>query len=162
MIIAQIQRDVFKAIENRKGPMAVMHGCNTQGVMGSGVAKVVKERWPFVYESYRQMCNNDSIDVELGGVMVIPHKPRLDGGEAPVYVANALTQEDYGRDGKRYASVDAVKQSLDGIHRTFKDRKDEVEFVAVRVGCGLGGLDWEDEVEPLFEESPLAWTIYYL
>lgn len=162
MIIAQIQQDVFKALERRKQPMVFMHGCNTQGVMGSGVAKVVKEKWPFVYESYRQFCQNDAVDVELGGVMVIPHKPRLDEGGSPIYVANALTQEDYGRDGKRYASIDAIRQSLHGIHSTFEDRQKNMEFVAVKVGCGLGGLDWEEEVEPLFEESLLSWTIYYL
>ena len=36
----------FGNILDAKG--IIMHGCNAQGVMGSGLAKDIRERWPAV------------------------------------------------------------------------------------------------------------------
>ena len=35
----------------------IIHQVNCQGVMGSGVAKQVKDRYPVVYEMYKAKCN---------------------------------------------------------------------------------------------------------
>jgi len=73
-------------------------------------------------------------------------------------IRNAMTQEFYGRDGRAYASADAIRKSISNIEWNFRDHWD---FVSVRVGCGLGGLDWEN-IRALYEQSSLEWTIYYL
>ena len=45
-------------IEYRKGDLLkteipyIAHGCNAQGVMGSGVAKVIREKWPLAFQVY--------------------------------------------------------------------------------------------------------------
>jgi len=52
MIKTEIQGDVFEAIRVRENPTVFMHGCNMQGKMGSGVAKIVRAQWPSVYTGY--------------------------------------------------------------------------------------------------------------
>ena len=36
----------------------IVHQVNCYGVMGSGIAKQVKERYPDVYDIYKSLCNN--------------------------------------------------------------------------------------------------------
>jgi O-acetyl-ADP-ribose deacetylase (regulator of RNase III) len=50
MAIKYISGDLF---ENRFGAEAIGHGCNLQGSMGAGIAKIIKERYPEMYEEYR-------------------------------------------------------------------------------------------------------------
>lgn len=45
------QGDLFTA-----GLPALAHGCNCQGVMGAGIAVQFRDRWPGMYEAYRQRC----------------------------------------------------------------------------------------------------------
>ena len=46
----QVNADLLLAPER-----IIAHGCNAQGVMGSGVAKAIKEKWPGAYKEYRQI-----------------------------------------------------------------------------------------------------------
>ena len=48
-----IDGDIFECNDD-----AILHQVNCQGVMGSGVAKQVRERYPYVYKQYRQLCEN--------------------------------------------------------------------------------------------------------
>jgi O-acetyl-ADP-ribose deacetylase (regulator of RNase III) len=139
-----------------------MHGCNMQGHMGSGIAKVIKDKWPYVFDTYKNFCDGKAGgEVTLGGVVISPTSPKLEEGTPPLYIANALTQEFWSRE-KAQADVEAIEEALAGIERTLGDRADRWGFVTVQVGCGLGGLDWEADVKPLYEASGLDWTVYYL
>ena len=156
-IVKEIKWDVFDALENREKPTVFMHGCNMQGKMGSGVAKQVREKWPHVYRNYTTGIG--PFPFELGDVMwdVAEDKP------VSLYIANALTQEFYGYDpDETYASVDAIEQSIQQVSKKTEEWDGECDCVTVRVGCGLGGLDWWTEVRPLYEESDLDWTVYFL
>ena len=42
----------------------IVHGCNCQGVMGSGVAKQIKEKFPNAYTIYKQ--REEEIGLRLG------------------------------------------------------------------------------------------------
>lgn len=68
----------------------IAHCCNAQGVMGSGVAKEIKERVPEAYLAYRRS------EMSLGDVS-------CDGG-----VYNLIAQLNYGYDGKRYVNYGAL------------------------------------------------------
>ena len=35
----------------------ICHQVNCQGVMGSGIARQIRERWPEVYKDYYDHCN---------------------------------------------------------------------------------------------------------
>lgn len=153
MIESETQRDIFDAVEDfRRDDQCVLffHGCNAQGVMGSGVARQVKKRWPNVYRVYRRQCKQSHPEDLVGKVLL--------GSRVGLQVANAITQKDYGSDGT-YADPEWIESCLDEVDQNFSE--DNIVPVAVRVGCGLGGLNWED-VRPKFEQSELSWRIYYL
>lgn len=119
------------------------HGVNCHGVMGSGVALAVRQKWPEVYDCYHK---NDSGKQMLGSAHIIRVGYQL-------WVANCYTQEFYGNvPGRKYASVDAIRQSLEFVY-SFADGEESCEdYHFPKIGCGLGGLDWESEVRPIFED----------
>lgn len=117
----------------------VAHGVNCQHAMGSGVAKAIREKWPQVYEGYMSSPKGKSM---LGTAWLVNLNDKL-------YIANCYTQEFYGREGK-FATVDAIRESL----RTVANWANVLNLPVYmpRIGCGLGGLSWEADVEPIVQE----------
>jgi O-acetyl-ADP-ribose deacetylase (regulator of RNase III) len=114
----------------------VAHGVNCQRVMGSGVALAIRNKWPVVYYEY---AKNPPV---LGTTQFVEITPVL-------FVANCYTQDTFGRERKQYASIDAVRTSLSEVFN-FASVLDFPIYMP-RIGCGLGGLKWED-VRPVVEE----------
>jgi O-acetyl-ADP-ribose deacetylase (regulator of RNase III) len=105
------------------------HGCNAQGVMGSGVAKQVKEKYPKAYEKYMSIFKQGKL--RLGDYHLALT------GKDDQYILNMITQENYGvTPGKRYVSYDAI----DSI---FSRLNDFEEIAIPKIGAGLGGGDWK-------------------
>lgn len=124
----------------------ILHGCNNQGVMGSGVARQIRNKWPVVYEAYSTM-NLMGIRSELGMIQpaVIERDPVVR------WVINVITQDGYGNDGARYASLDAIDIGLEKVSNFVKMFPGEGTKVALpMIGAGLGGLKWE-LVAPIVE-----------
>lgn len=120
----------------------IIHGCNAQGRMGSGVAKVLMDRYPEVRERYLDLYEYFQHGSEpfLGTI----HKVQTQGRHT---VFNAITQEHFGYDGKLYASYDAIRQCMTALDHTMADieaSKGETPHVAMPLlGCGLAGGDWQ-------------------
>ena len=82
----------------------IAHGCNAQGVMGSGVAKEIKQRFPEAYQVYQ--LQNKKGAMKLGTVTIATCANNI-------VVANCITQEFYGRDPRRvYVDYDAVTECM--------------------------------------------------
>lgn len=124
----------------------VAHGVNCQGKMGSGVAKAIRARWPIVFERYEPICNNIDRKSDLLGLAHIVNVGECVNG---LFVANCFTQFYYGNDGKRYADVQAVRESLESAIDFALGA--DLPLYMVKIGCKLGGLDWETEVKPVVE-----------
>lgn len=121
----------------------IVHGCNAQGRMASGVAKAIRAKWPGAYDAY--MRDFEAGRIKLGSVS---YYFGLDRDEDNVVVCNAITQEFYGYDGKQYASYEAVQDCfLEIMARYFQS--DDIHFPLI--GCGLGGLRWHT-VRPLITD----------
>jgi len=137
-----IKGDITKETEGY-----ILHGVNCRGVMGSGVALAIKTKWPKIYKRFQDMFASvksfGEPDVLLGRIDTIEISPNK------LYVINGYTQNFYGKDGKRYASVEAVDSVLNSSFAE-ASRGNIKSLKTVRIGCGLGGLDWDTEVEPLF------------
>ena len=112
----------------------IVHGCNAQGVMGGGVAKAVKEKYPIVFQEYRELYKNEQLRVGEADFYLVDTK---------LVIWNAITQEFYGRSG-RNCSYDAIQTCFAQINTaipTFPDIPQEVHIPMI--GAGLGGGNWE-------------------
>ena len=110
----------------------IVHGCNAQGVMGSGVAKVLYNKWPLVRDYYMEQACVWS-ELELGSVQ----KVEVEKGK---WVLNAITQRYFGRGGHKYVSYDAMDACMQKVRLMTK----EDEMIAMpKIGAGLGGGNWD-------------------
>lgn len=124
----------------------IVHGCNAQGVMGSGVALQIKNKWSDAYKSYKQAIQDwgDQKICPLGRVVF--HKVRDD-----LWIINAITQEYYGRDkSKVYVDYEAVRTAFHTINWYFHDKGLPINFP--KIGCGLANGDW-DVVSKIIDEE---------
>ena len=87
----------------------ICHQVNCQGVMGSGVAKEVRERYPKVYEEYHTYCesNKDCPERMLGVAQMVPVDEK-----GSRWIVNCFGQNGYGYDGKQYTSVGALFEAF--------------------------------------------------
>lgn len=116
------------------------HQVNCCGVMGSGIAKQIRDRWPEVYGYYLgrycQMLKLGDPDDMLGSIDVIS----LENDTLERKVINVYGQSSFGRDHIRYTSYDAFEHALWEIAVTVPIGS-MIGFPK-GIGCGLGGGDW--------------------
>ncbi len=124
----------------------IVHGCNAQGVMGSGVAKAIKEKYPEAYRAYRYDYNLERL---YKGLCIFVETER--NGQ-PFIVINALTQENYGRDKNTvYVDYDAIQIAFMQINEELSDMG--INSVAMpKIGAGLANGDW-NIIEKIIEEE---------
>jgi len=139
-MIEYVQKDVTTVEEG-----VVLHGCNCSGGFGSGVAGAIRRKWPDVAESFMENGTGSHL---LGTTEFIlrSDRPRL-------VIANGYTQEFFGSDGKKYASAEAVERCV-MAGAEYADAFDLPMYMPM-IGCGLGGLSWENEVKPIVEKVSL-------
>ena len=155
MSVQYIKHDVTQTSRG-----VVAHGCNCNGVMGSGVALAIKKRWPVAYQRYHQFVERWSIDNDreklLGLAMIINVGSEL-SEQNILFVSNMFTQLNYGRDGKVYASPEAIRTAL--MSTMSFCRGADLPLYMPRVGCGLGGLSWEVDVRPIVDELAAEYDV---
>lgn len=110
----------------------VVHGCNAQGVMGSGVAKVVRNDFPAAY--YEYVRKHDEVGLKLGEIIPVSVLPGR-------FVINAITQEFYGGPPTRYVDYDAVRMAFRSV-KAFAIKMGLETINYPMIGAGLGGGDW--------------------
>ena len=81
-----------------------LHQVNCRGVMGSGIAKQVRERYPEVYEAYRAFCDGRAPSNLLG---LIEPEPIADNQR----IVNCFAQDDYGCNC-RHTDYEALRAAL--------------------------------------------------
>lgn len=134
-------------MELRKGDIfeaqteALVNTVNTVGVMGKGVALQFRRAFPDNYKAYIKECKQDKVKV---GKMFIFDRHTL---ENPRYIVNFPTKKHWrGR-----SEIEYVREGLEDLIRQVRDL--DINSIALPpLGCGNGGLDW-DEVRALIEEA---------
>lgn len=146
-MITYINHDVTNTVRG-----VVAHGVNCQGVMGSGVALSIKKKWPIAFERYHSTVKNFREPkrdlLGLAQLVNVGH-PMIDEPNS-LFVANMFTQEDYGRDGRVYASPIAIQKALDSVMSFCRGSK--LDLYMPWVGCGLGGLQ-RNVVQRIIEQK---------
>jgi O-acetyl-ADP-ribose deacetylase (regulator of RNase III) len=102
----------------------IAHGCNAQGVMGSGVARSIRTKYPEAYLDYLLMPK------KLGEVSLVQVSKNLQ-------VASCITQQFYGRDPKvQYVSYPAIEECFSKLPK-------DIPIHIPKIGAGLANGDWE-------------------
>jgi O-acetyl-ADP-ribose deacetylase (regulator of RNase III) len=114
------------------GCATLVNAVNCRGVMGVGIAAEFKRRYPAMFADYRRRCERG--EVRLGR----PYLWRSPDGAMPS-VLNFPTK-DHWREGSRLPSL------VDGLaHLRRHYREWGIDSLALpALGCGRGGLRWED------------------
>jgi len=106
---------------------AIGHGVNCSGVMGAGIAKPIKEKYPNNFSNYEAACRGGFL--APGETMVVV--------EDGMSIFNIASQSRPGRfaryDWLFSAALDAAEQAV-GMG---------IDSIAIpMIGCGIGGLEW--------------------
>lgn len=120
---------------------------NTMGVMGKGLAKQVKEKYPDVDRLYVDYCKNE----EYFGGHCFSIKQTYPSGKKREFIMFA-TKEDW----KQPSKIEWIEKGLDHLNFAFSKTAwygitTNTHIAIPPLGCGLGGLNWDD-VYPLIQK----------
>ena len=126
---------------------ALVNPVNCVGVMGAGLAKQFKRRFPSNFRAYAEICRRGKLNVGEVHVHTMVRSPYGTGWPLPPYIINFPTKRHW-RDPSRLEDIEAGLTALaDAI------RQHGIRSVAVpALGSGLGGLAWTD-VRPRIEAA---------
>ncbi len=118
---------------------------NTVGVMGKGLALGFKQRYPQMFQAYRQQCQAG--DLTIGTLHIYPTSDKI--------IVNFPTKKHW----RNPSRLEYVEVGLEAFVATYQTHGiTSVSFP--QLGCGYGGLSWKQQVEPLLvrylAELPLA------
>ncbi len=130
-----VNGDIFQS-----GADVIVHQVNCQGVMGSGVARQVREKYPLVFDAYQRLCRNTLNP--LGRTLFVTTP---DG----TVIANLFAQEKFGYDGKCYTDYCALRKCLAEVRAKCYDKVIAIPYM---MACHRGGGDW-DKVSRMIEEE---------
>lgn len=125
----------------------ICHQVNCQGVMGSGLAKQIVDRWPSVLATYRIGLRNG---LGLGNCQIIDVSPNT-------VVANLFGQYDYNRGTRRrlmtkYTALeDAIKIAV-----TEAERRNLQLYIPYMMGCDRAGGSWDEVTIIIKNHAPNA------
>jgi len=119
---------------------------NCVGVMGKGIAKAFKDRYPEMFSAYKRICDAGLLE---------PGKLWL-WNSSDQWVLNFPTKVHW----RNPSRLEWIEMGLDKFRAEYANRSiNQISFP--RLGCGNGGLDWE-EVRPLMEHylAPLPINVF--
>ena len=131
----------------------IVHGCNAQGVMGSGVALAVKLKYIDAYLDYRNIHCNTGLELGIAYPYEINDK---------LILWNAITQEGFGQP-TRNCSYDAIQTCFENINEaaiSIATVPKEIHIPAI--GAGLGGGNWEIIREIIEQTCTVPVTLWLL
>ena len=112
----------------------IAHQVNCQGVMGAGLAKQIRDKYPQVYREYQEECMFEYAVNLLGSCQLI----KIDDSK---WIANLFGQDGYGRD-KRYTDYEAIYKALNNLAVQMLDNGMNSVAIPYNMSCGLAGGDW--------------------
>lgn len=128
----------------------IAHQVNCQGVMGSGVAKQIRQRNPQMFLNYARHCaaakrtgwsplgTNLILHTDADAESYVPGTMVYTGQ----YICNMFAQNMYGYDGRRYTNIDALRSCFTKLAQYAREDGLTVAM-PYKVGCVRGGANWE-------------------
>lgn len=130
-MIKYIEGDLFSS-----PAQVIVNTINTVGVMGKGIALEFKQRYPEMFELYKQACDDKKIDI--GNLLL---------WRAVDHWLLLFPTKKHWRSNSKLEYIEA------GL-RKFVDVYEQQCITSIAfpcLGCGNGGLNWQD-VKPLMEK----------
>ena len=132
------------------------HQVNCRGVMGSGVAKSIREMYPPVFKAYNQMCEMtpEIRRFQLLGQVQFVTASELEG--KPLIFANIFSQLSTST-GSRETEYGSLYRGLRTIEEKMRGLRLPVYFPYL-IGCGAGGGDWnivQEMLHAVFDPSDI-------
>lgn len=122
------------------------HQVNCLGVMGSGIAKEVKSRFPDVYAQYKKLCMDEQNKKNLlGRAQVIK--------QGDIYIANVFGQLNFNPTwylGGKVTDYAALTAGFSEVRKFMVEHGLKRLGVPYLFGCCRGGGKWE-EVEKIID-----------
>lgn len=138
----------------------IAHQVNCQGVMGSGVAKQIRNKWPRAYDSYVSHCYDYTTYTHelLGECQLV----QVNDNQC---VANLFGQNYYGRDNKRYTSYDGIYDALTSLATLMMSNGMKSLAIPYKMSSDRGGADWNvvlAMIESVFKDTDITIEIWSL
>ena len=112
---------------------ALIHGCNCQNTMGSGIARQIRERYP---EAYETDCKTIAGDRSKLG-----HFSWVKTNDGKFHIYNCYSQYRYGRES-RHTNYEAIYTGLKDIKAHAESSGLKILSLPEHMGCRLGGGSW--------------------
>ena len=127
----------------------IAHQANCRGSMGAGVATQIREKWPDICADYVTFCSaHHRSGRELLGEMWVSQTFNEYG--MPIEVCHLFGQDGYGGGGCNTDYISLRKALL--RLKNYAMRSHSSIAMPYKIGCGLGGGDWEKTVYPMLED----------
>ena len=137
-MINYIEGDIFNS-----PAQVIVNTVNTVGVMGKGIALAFKNRYPRMFEQYKEACEKKKF--QMGKLMLCR--------EADHMILLFPTKENWRNPSK----IEYIKKGLAKFVKTYAE-KNITSIAFPKLGCGNGELAW-DVVKPVMEEMLKALPI---
>lgn len=132
-MIKRVKGDLFDYFERGECD-TVVHCCNCQGVMGSGIALTIKNKYNGVYKAYKDHeSRNGSLKLGTTSSEFV--------GENKLII-NLHAQGNYGYNGFRYVNYEALYEALVAARNEMIASKHKTLGVPYKMACDRAGGDW--------------------
>lgn len=108
----------------------IVHGCNAQGVMGSGVAAIIRNNYVAAYQEYMNLHRRRGL--QLGEIQAVSSNGKV--------IINAVTQDKFGGP-QRHANYEAIAVAMEQINDMFYTVPNGRVALPL-IGAGLANGDW--------------------
>ncbi len=123
----------------------ILHQVNCRGVMGAGLAKQIRQKYPGVFQAYYSRCKavansgrpSSSLLGEIQPVRVRPMWAMLNTDTQ--IIINLFAQDGYGT-GRCFTDYDALQSCLRKVNAAFGGGSVALPY---KMSCGLAGGDWD-------------------
>ena len=141
----------------------IAHQVNCMGVMGSGVAKTVKELYPEVYEDYKKAITQLNHEC-LGGCLLskTTHQDKYIANLFGQYYYRGCPEEPFPK-ADRYTNYEALYRSLVRLRSEMEERNLGSVAFPYKLGSSRGGADWNvvlEMIKSVFNNSKTEVWIY--
>lgn len=126
----------------------ILQQVNAQGVMASGVAKAIRQRYPVVWDDYRLVVGTYPVDDEKSSEVMgkAIWSQVADSEDGPLHIVSIVGQRFYRGFGQpemdRYTSYDALDIALTTIGDAIRHAAPDATVHYPLIGSDRGGGHW--------------------